>query len=109
MINFYRGRRGESVLLESTFSESAESKPMPSIPTLPLPSDFFEAAEFRDILKQCMQKLKHLACRAVLALWLEGYKLRQIAEMLGFRPGTVNSHLARGRSFVKKCVQEQYA
>jgi DNA-directed RNA polymerase specialized sigma24 family protein len=40
-------------------------------------------------------------------LWLEGFKLRQIAQLLALPHGTVNSHQTRGRAALKRCLEEQ--
>ena len=113
LTNFYRKSRPEVLLLESEFGELADreagSKTVAENPGNQLPSALLEASEFREILNKCIQKIKNLACRAVLAMWLDGLKLGQIKEMLQLPAGTVNSHLVRGKSLLKRCVQEQYA
>ncbi len=113
LINFYRKSRPETLLLESEFGElsdrKADSKPVAENPGSELPSALLETSELREILNKCMQKIKNLACRAVLAMWVDGLKLRQIKDMLQLPAGTVNSHLVRGKSLLKRCVQEQYA
>lgn len=112
LINFYRKRQQESLIFEARFGDalaqafnvnaSSEKKSVRS------PGELFEGAEFRHLLARCLHRIKHLACRGVLALWLEGYKLRQIAQILAMPPGTVNSHQVRGRKALMKCLKTEY-
>lgn len=63
--------------------------------------------EIEQALQHCMEKLANLTYRAVVALWLDGFRLQQIAQILTLPLGTVNSHSARGREKLRRCLEAQ--
>lgn len=111
LIDFYRRRGTERLVLEADLGEvldSSMSARTGAVVRAPTPASILEAAEFREALSKCLANLRNLTCRAVLALWLDGTKLSQMARVLVLPPGTVASHLARGREQLKKCLKEGY-
>ncbi len=113
LIDFYRRRRVERQRRSEAFAGLIEaelhSRTSGGKITAQLSSAIIEAAELGEILRHCMKKLTNPACRAVVALWLDGFKLRQIAQILALPRGTVNSHQTRGRAALKRCLEERYA
>ncbi|MCD4692954.1 MAG: sigma-70 family RNA polymerase sigma factor [Calditrichales bacterium] len=65
----------------------------------------FEQAEIDEIVDLCLQQIKNLVRRSIIACWLEGYKRNQIAELLELPLGTIHSNIERGKVDFKKCVQ----
>ena len=59
-----------------------------------------------EIIQTCLRKIKSVQRRAIISLWIEGYKRSQIAEILSLPIGTVHSNLERGKSAFQKCVQD---
>jgi len=59
-----------------------------------------------EIIQTCLQKIPNLQRRAIISLWIEGYKRSQIAEILNLPLGTVHSNLERGKTVFQKCVQD---
>jgi RNA polymerase sigma-70 factor (ECF subfamily) len=66
-----------------------------------------EFIELEEIVENCLEKIKNLTRRAIILLWIEGYKRHQIAETLKLPIGSVHSSLERGKADLRKCVKEK--
>lgn len=59
-----------------------------------------------DIIFDCIRKLPENLRLTVHLYYFEGYKSREIAEMLKLHPGSVRRQLTRARNFLKKELKE---
>ncbi|MHC4862449.1 MAG: RNA polymerase sigma factor [Planctomycetota bacterium] len=66
-----------------------------TVPTTDCPDSGNESAEKLAVLKQALQTLKPRYQTIITLRFFENLKLTEIAEVLGSRPGTVRSQLAR--------------
>ena len=66
--------------------------------------DYFE---WQELIDHCLQRVSSSTRRAILASWTDGYKRKQIAELLLLPIGTINSNIERGKTELRKCIQEQ--
>ena len=66
----------------------------------------FAQYNLHEIVDFCLQQIRNLTRRAIISSWLEGYKRKQIADMLNIPIGTVNSNLERGKINFRKCIRE---
>ncbi|MCU0645179.1 MAG: sigma-70 family RNA polymerase sigma factor [bacterium] len=73
---------------------------------IPIPINEADQFDLEQIIDHCLQKIKSLIRRAIILSWLEGYKRRQIAELLNLPIGSVHSNLERGKSQFRNCIQE---
>lgn len=94
LFDFYRAKKIEWLPLELELS-------------LKLKSSSGEEFDLQEIVDHCLQQIKSLIRRAIILSWLEGYKRRQIAELLQLPIGTVHSNLERGKQDFRNCVQAQ--
>lgn len=111
LIDFYRKRRTNMGLLREKLSdlielEFSQHPPREKIITHNL-GEHWQTGSLDAAIHSCMEKITNLTCRAVVALWLDGFRLRQIAEILALPLGTVNSHSARGRAKLRRCLEAQ--
>jgi RNA polymerase sigma-70 factor (ECF subfamily) len=111
LIDFYRRRRTtrggwqeqlSGLAVTAPFDHASREKYMASSFDEPARAIALGAA-----IHHCMEKITNLACRAVVALWLDGFRLQQIAQILALPPGTANSHSARGRAKLRQCLETQ--
>lgn len=93
LFDYYRARKIEWLPLELELS-------------LKLRSSCDEKFDLQQIIDHCLQQIKSLIRRAIILAWLEGYRRRQIAELLNLPIGTVHSNLERGKKQFRDCVQE---
>jgi RNA polymerase sigma-70 factor (ECF subfamily) len=70
-------------------------------------SGMVELFELEEIIENCLRKIKSITRRAIILLWMEGYKRHQIAEMLRLPIGSVHSSLERGRTDFRKCIEDK--
>ncbi len=91
LFDYYRSKKIEWLSLELHLSVRSQS----------------EDRDFQEIVAHCLQRIKSLIRRAILLSWLEGYKRRQIAELLQLPIGTVHSNLERGKRDFRECVQRE--
>jgi len=68
------------------------------------PIDSFELEE---IIATCLRQIKNLTRRAMILLWIEGYKRHQIAEVLKLPIGSVHSGLERSKADFRKCIEDK--
>ena len=80
--------------------------PLELEPSLSLKSIAGTDFDLQEIIDHCLQQIKSLIRRTIIFSWLEGYKRKQIAELLKLPIGTVHSNLERGKSQFRNCVQE---
>lgn len=110
LIDFYRQRQERAFRLNQEWLDLLESDSEPASWHEKMQVHVFEAttqaAAIREVLTQCLEKERRTTCRAVLALWLDGFKLRQIASILSLPLGTVNSNLTRGRARLRRCLEK---
>ncbi len=106
LIDFYRQQHASGLRRPTELLDLLElAPPAPSVSR-----SFSQTPASGDLeqsLHNCLAKLRSVARRAVLALWLDGFKLRQIAEILALPQGTVTSHLARGRVQLRQCLEHE--
>lgn len=57
-------------------------------------------------LWQAIRNLKESQRLALILYYVEGYSVKEIAEMIGVSQGTVKSRLSRGRSRLKQLLKE---
>ncbi|MDZ7292889.1 MAG: RNA polymerase sigma factor [candidate division KSB1 bacterium] len=111
LINFYRKRRTKTGRLRVRLSELIEVELSQQVPREKIiahsSGELFEAEALGEAIHNCMEKITNLTCRAVVSLWLDGFKLRQIAQLLALPLGTVSSHSARGRAKLRQCLEKQ--
>jgi len=62
--------------------------------------------DLQELIEHCLQRIKNLVRRAIILLWIEGYKRTQIAELLSLPLGTVHSNIERGKQDFRNCIQE---
>ena len=109
LIDFYRKRRTRELQSSRAFVDLHEGEVSSARPLGVLAcASGIETAELDEAVRNCLARETNASCRVVLALWLDGFKLRQIAHVLSLPPGTVNSHLARGRARLRRCLEKQY-
>ena len=94
IFDFYRKKQIEWYLLDLQYSVATNS-------------NYIEQAELEEIINLCLQQIKSLTRRAIILLWLEGYKRRQIAETLTLPLGTVHSNLERGKDDFRNCIRDK--
>jgi len=112
LIDFYRHKSIQALIIRHTLVDPGEDSISPHVLRLhstdPIPLEEIEKNEFRENLNHCMERIKNLACRSVLSLWIDGFKPKQIARLLKLPQGTINSHFSRGRSFLINCLKKIY-
>jgi len=94
LFDFYRAKKIEWLPLELELSLNMKS---------PAGEEF----DLQDIIDHCLQQIKSLIRRTIILSWLEGYKRKQIAELLQLPIGTVHSNLERGKQDFRNCVQRE--
>lgn len=101
IIDFYRSRerRRKTLLYLEDLRES------PDLPQTAIAVAAIDNKIFRRKLEQCLLGQSNLARRAVLVMWLNGLRLRQISTVLALPAGTVNAHLSRGKQALKACLE----
>lgn len=112
LVDFYRKRGTARLVLEAELGDALAAAILDhaaAAARAPTPASILEAAEFREAISRCLGEVAHPTCRAVLALWLDGVRLSQVAHALSVPPGTAASHLARGRELLKRCLKARYA
>ncbi len=57
-------------------------------------------------LEVCLRRLSPQQRTVVVMFYTEGYRLREIARILGVQEGTVKTHLFRARQALKRCLEE---
>jgi RNA polymerase sigma-70 factor (ECF subfamily) len=73
----------------------------------PGPDDLAIRAQRARRVERCIQRLPpRWQATFRLHYWL-GHSVAEIAELLGQRPGTVKSHLHRGRRLLARCLEQQ--
>lgn len=60
------------------------------------------------ILAACIQKIKNHIQQKLVALWLDGYKRKQMAQLLAITIGNVNGNLERGKTHLRQCVKKNF-
>ncbi len=80
--------------------------PLELEPSLSLKSLSGVDFDLQEIIDHCLQQIKSIVRRAIILSWLEGYKRKQIAELLHLPLGTVHSNLERGKGQFRNCIQE---
>jgi len=60
------------------------------------------------VLEACIAKIKNRLEKKLVALWLDGYKRKDMADILGIPIGTVHGSLERGKLKIRNCVRENY-
>lgn len=71
------------------------------------PETAMETNEVRGALRECYKTLS-LDHSIVIQMWIEGFKYREMAEILKIPINTVRSRLARGITKLRDCLQNQH-
>ena len=58
-------------------------------------------------LERCLSRLSRQQRAVVVMFYTEGFRLREIAQMLGVTEGTVKTHLHRAREALRRCLEER--
>lgn len=81
--------------------------PLEMVITFKLKASADEEFHLQGIIDHCLKQIKSLVRRAIILAWLQGYKRRQIAELLQLPIGTVHSNLERGKEDFRECVRRE--
>jgi len=58
------------------------------------------------LVGKCLGKLPPMQRTVITLFYIEGIHLKEISELLGIAPGTVKTHLFRGRNKLRDCLKE---
>lgn len=84
LIDYYRKSKRTCSFVEEQFIQDKSFDPI-------------KLEELHDIIECCLQKIFDKIRRSIIILWIEGFKRRQMADLLNIPLGTVHSNLERGK------------
>lgn len=64
--------------------------------------------EFKDAITHCLKKIENERWRTIILLWIDGYQVKQISEILGMPIGSVSSAIGRCKIPFIKCINANY-
>jgi RNA polymerase sigma-70 factor (ECF subfamily) len=82
-----------------------EEIPVGTASQRPDPARDLESGELKEALSRAMEGLSEVRRQVVLMHDLEGWKHREIGEVLGIPPGTVRSHLHFARKALREALE----
>ena len=66
------------------------------------------AEELKKVIENCLASIGNKAMQQLVHLWLDGFKRKQMAELLDVTLGYVNGTLERGKTVFRDCVRKKW-